>query len=74
MKAEALGDRAQIESFEQEAVKMSQLRPHQNVVTLYGVCQSPLSIVTEFAGPSLSIRIRIIVPNIIYCTIDRSTT
>jgi hypothetical protein len=31
--------RTQIESFEQEAVKMSQLRPHHNVITLYGVCQ-----------------------------------
>lgn len=46
VKAEALGDAKQIASFEEEAVKMSQLRPHQNVVTLYGVCQDPLSIVT----------------------------
>jgi hypothetical protein len=38
---ESLGDATQIKS---------RLRPHQNVVLLYGVCQSPLSIITEFAG------------------------
>jgi hypothetical protein len=47
---ESLGDATQIKSFEQEAVTLARLRPHQNVVLLYGVCQSPLSIITEFAG------------------------
>ena len=49
VKPEALSDVSQIQSFEREAVQMSKLRPHDHVITLYGVCQDPLSIVTEFA-------------------------
>ena len=33
-----------------EAVGMQNLRPHGNIVTLYGVCPNPFAIVTEFCA------------------------
>jgi serine/threonine protein kinase len=50
VKYEAMTDPAQIASLEQEAVKMANMRSHQNVVQLYGLVQHPLSIVVEFCA------------------------
>jgi serine/threonine protein kinase len=50
VKYEAMSDPAQIASLEQEAVKMANMRAHQNVVQLYGLVQHPLSIVVEFCA------------------------
>eukprot|EP01114_Cavostelium_apophysatum_P018990 TRINITY_DN598_c0_g1_i5.p1 TRINITY_DN598_c0_g1~~TRINITY_DN598_c0_g1_i5.p1 ORF type:complete len:509 (-),score=93.43 TRINITY_DN598_c0_g1_i5:55-1581(-) len=40
----------EITEFERELSIMRNLRPHNNVITLYGYCSNPLCIVTEFCA------------------------
>jgi len=40
----------EIRDFEREIAVMKNLRPHRNVITLFGYCLSPLCIVTEYCN------------------------